>query len=96
MPKPYAVHWWCLALIPAYTLGFTMAYSLVFIKTARETAAAKRMAIAATWGDLFESMIKRQVGVKDSGNIICATLDISLHTTGPGRASAEHTVKTSA
>ena len=24
-----AVHWWCLALIPAYTLGFTMAYSLV-------------------------------------------------------------------
>ena len=24
-----AVRWWCLALIPAYTLGFTMAYSLV-------------------------------------------------------------------
>ena len=28
------------------------------------------ISIAATWGDLFESMIKRQVGVKDSGNII--------------------------
>ena len=26
--------------------------------------------VFATWGDLFESMIKRAVGVKDSGNII--------------------------
>lgn len=26
--------------------------------------------IASTWGDLFESMLKRNVGVKDSGNII--------------------------
>lgn len=28
------------------------------------------IAIFATWGDLFESMLKRQAGVKDSGNII--------------------------
>ena len=28
------------------------------------------ISIVATWGDLFESMIKRSVGVKDSGNII--------------------------
>ena len=28
------------------------------------------ISIIATWGDLFESMIKRSVGVKDSGNII--------------------------
>lgn len=28
------------------------------------------ISIAATWGDLFESMVKRSVGVKDSGNII--------------------------
>lgn len=26
--------------------------------------------VASTWGDLFESMIKRAVGVKDSGNIM--------------------------
>lgn len=26
--------------------------------------------VMSTWGDLFESMIKRSVGVKDSGNII--------------------------
>lgn len=26
--------------------------------------------VMATWGDLFESMIKRSVGVKDSGNLI--------------------------
>ena len=26
--------------------------------------------IFATWGDLFESMLKRNAGVKDSGNII--------------------------
>ena len=39
-------------------LGWEQSYLGVFIS------------IAATWGDLFESMIKRSVGVKDSGNII--------------------------
>lgn len=28
------------------------------------------VSIASTWGDLFESMLKRSVGVKDSGNLI--------------------------
>mgnify|MGYP001024785749 CR=1 FL=1 len=28
------------------------------------------VSVMSTWGDLFESMIKRAVGVKDSGNII--------------------------
>ena len=28
------------------------------------------IAIAATWGDLFESLIKRTAGIKDSGTLI--------------------------
>ncbi|MDE7411768.1 MAG: phosphatidate cytidylyltransferase, partial [Paramuribaculum sp.] len=28
------------------------------------------VSVLATWGDLFESMLKRNVGVKDSGNLI--------------------------
>lgn len=28
------------------------------------------VAVMATWGDLFESMLKRTAGVKDSGHVI--------------------------
>ena len=28
------------------------------------------VAVAATWGDLIESLIKRSLGVKDSGNLL--------------------------
>ncbi len=28
------------------------------------------ISVAATWGDLFESLIKRTLGVKDSGHLI--------------------------
>ena len=45
-------------IVSGLLLGWEQSYLGVFIS------------IAATWGDLFESMIKRSVGVKDSGNII--------------------------
>lgn len=44
----------------AYISEFSITYVLIGII----------ISVAATWGDLFESMLKRQAGVKDSGSII--------------------------
>ena len=46
------------AVAAGLLLGWEQAYYGVLIS------------IIATWGDLFESMIKRSVGVKDSGSIL--------------------------
>lgn len=48
-------------LLPEYFSVFSTASLIVF---------AIVVSIMSTWGDLFESMIKRTAGVKDSGNII--------------------------
>ena len=34
------------------------------------SAIALVVAVFGTWGDLVESQIKRQLGIKDSGNIL--------------------------
>ncbi len=41
-----------------------------YLPLAAFTAYAATVSIFATWGDLFESFIKRTAGVKDSGNIM--------------------------
>lgn len=48
-------------LFPEYFSAFTTMSLIAF---------AIVVSVMSTWGDLFESMIKRTAGVKDSGNII--------------------------
>lgn len=44
--------------------------TFVIFSTTSMVGFAIIVSVLSTWGDLFESMIKRTVGVKDSGNII--------------------------
>lgn len=52
--------WLAKAFLPQYFAGHYAIYLILGII----------VNVFATWGDLFESMIKRNAGVKDSGNLI--------------------------
>jgi phosphatidate cytidylyltransferase len=49
------------SVIYAVITNSNVAYSALF---------GALVSVFATWGDLFESMLKRSAGVKDAGNII--------------------------
>ena len=50
----------CLQILALYFGGSPLLYVILGIV----------VSVFSTWGDLFESMLKRTVGVKDSGNIL--------------------------
>lgn len=50
--------------------GIACTYSLGFDKWIQWIGLGIIVSIFSTWGDLFESLIKRTVGVKDSGHLI--------------------------
>lgn len=53
-------------VISLWENSFSMDYKFIITTIALGVV----VSISATWGDLFESMLKRQAGVKDSGHII--------------------------
>lgn len=52
------------------TGGFLFSLGFPFLSAIEWMLMALIVSIFATWGDLFESLLKRTIGVKDSGNIL--------------------------
>lgn len=50
--------------------GITCAYAVDFVKWLQWIGLGIVVSIFSTWGDLFESLMKRTMGVKDSGHLI--------------------------
>ncbi len=50
--------------------AFALAYFFPFMTYAEWTGLALTVVVFGTWGDLVESLMKRQLGVKDSGNFL--------------------------
>lgn len=60
----------CGGLIFCIAAGIACTYSLDFDKWMQWIGLGITVSIFSTWGDLFESLIKRTLGVKDSGHLI--------------------------
>lgn len=50
--------------------AFALAYFFPIMSTAKWVGMGITVVIFGTWGDLTESLMKRQLGIKDSGNIL--------------------------
>lgn len=50
--------------------SFVFAHFFPFMSTWQWAGLAVTVVIFGTWGDLTESLMKRQLGIKDSGNIL--------------------------
>ena len=74
--------------VAAMAVAFFAMYDQGFLTNWRAVALGAAVAIASTIGDLFESAIKRDLGVKDSGRCSQATAAcsiVSIRSCGPGR-----------
>ena len=54
----------------AIASSFVFAHFFPFLSTAEWAGLALTVVVFGTWGDLTESLMKRQLGIKDSGNIL--------------------------
>ncbi|MBR4923721.1 MAG: phosphatidate cytidylyltransferase, partial [Bacteroidaceae bacterium] len=50
--------------------AFALAHFFPIMSTAKWVGMGITVVIFGTWGDLTESLMKRQLGIKDSGNIL--------------------------
>ena len=50
--------------------AFVMAHFFPFMSTAVWMGLGLTVVVFGTWGDLTESLLKRTLGIKDSGNIL--------------------------
>ena len=66
----------------AIASAFVFAHYFPFLSVLQWAGLALVVVIFGTWGDLTESLMKRQLGIKDSGNIlpghVCSTASIVL------------------
>ena len=51
-------------------VSLVMAHSFPFLSVLQWIGFALVVVVFGTWGDLVESLLKRQLGIKDSGNIL--------------------------
>ncbi|MDR0891365.1 MAG: phosphatidate cytidylyltransferase [Mediterranea sp.] len=56
--------------VVAIVVSFVLAYFFPFMSVPAWVGLALTVVVFGTWGDLTESLLKRQLGVKDSGNIL--------------------------
>lgn len=56
----------CVAVAGAFLMGWLMP----FLSTWQWVGMALTIVVFGTWGDLVESLLKRTVGIKDSGNVL--------------------------
>ena len=62
--------WWTRSPFFSIASSLIFAHCYPFFSIAQWAGLAAVVVVFGTWGDLTESLMKRQLGIKDSGNIL--------------------------